>query len=216
MKNLKNKKRLGSISILLLLVFIVGAAFAYGQGQLDINGAVTFTPPDLLVEWIDPVLTNQDWDDEDETMTAEIVEDDKGNDTIIEWAFTFEEARGEATLTAMAENTGTMDAEIESAKFDWVQHEDCEFTEAQFATIMAGLTATIEVDDDDFADVVLVGATTNTMTVTVTWDGSAIDDFFDADELADDNDDGVFVDAAGNEKTFTAVAQVTFEVVPAS
>ena len=53
MSKLKSRKRLTTIVIAFMLVFVVGAAFAFAAGQLTIGGTVNLDPLDLYIVWDD-------------------------------------------------------------------------------------------------------------------------------------------------------------------
>jgi hypothetical protein len=157
MRNFKNKKKLTSLVIAFMLVFVMGSAFAFGPGQLGIAGFVGVAP-DLSVIWQDNPVTSGT----SATVTTNVagrvngIRDFQG----INWAVGFANtgASATATLTAVAYNDGAVAAHITGLGFNPAPD--------------FGVTATVSTTPTVAAPVVLAPGATYTFIVTLTWDGT--------------------------------------------
>ncbi|MCL2426110.1 MAG: hypothetical protein FWD05_07210 [Oscillospiraceae bacterium] len=169
MQKLKNRKRIAILLCVFMLTFIVGAAFAADQGELDIIGLAA-TSPELRVIWTD---TETSLAAELSTHAATIDSSEK----LIEWAIGFIE-EGQAVLTATATNVGLVDAYIAAAS---ITSSLDDFVD------VSGLSYVI--DDSSFLGPLLVGDDAE-LVVTMTWDGEFEDSSsfaaFGALDLLDD------------------------------
>jgi len=203
MQKLKSRKRLTSLVLAFMLVFIVGAAFAFAPGTLDIEGRMHMAT-DYVV-----------WNDVSETMVAPlgfpvgatqnatIVNNRNRTDQTIEWTVFFTEA-GSATLTATAYNNSNLPVELDFVDAEWSFEGG--FTAADF-----GLTETV--DDTLFLLMPLGPAGSATaesmpLMVTVDWDGN-FPDLDDADpDLLEETGPTL------NTYLFAATLTVTFGYAP--
>jgi len=121
MNNLKNKKRLSVLAISFLLVFVIGAAFAFTPGILDIEGTVSFEYNYVIWESatttasapgisVGPTMLPADTPGGARAIAAPTIVDERGRtDQRIEWDMHFAEP-GYATLTAYVENEAAVAA----------------------------------------------------------------------------------------------------------
>ena len=100
MRNANNKKKLKALVVAFLLLFSLGAAFAFAPGQLSIGGAVSLDPEALYVQWraVDISSTSGVVNNEFSINDAR-----DRNFQHIEWDVTFE-TPGSATLVFDAHN----------------------------------------------------------------------------------------------------------------
>ena len=123
MQKLKRRKRVTALITAFMLTFLIGAAFASTNGMLDIVGNVRISQMDLMVEWTNvteaprPALIT----DGDVVHSANIdtvfLRDGRSSQRI-NWTITFT-GEGEATIFAMAENTGAVPAVIQNMTYSW-------------------------------------------------------------------------------------------------
>jgi len=123
MQKFRRKKRLAGLAIAFMLTFVVGAAFAFAPGALDIVGTVNITTPENYVEWhsvdygdgpVTPlfgVLGPDGW-----SQSASIEGRDGRDAQRIVWTITFDgdviEDFNVAVITARAVNRSNEDAVI--------------------------------------------------------------------------------------------------------
>jgi hypothetical protein len=123
MRKFKNKKKLTTVAVAFLLTFVVGAAFAFTPGMLDIEGAVNIFIPEGYVIWKSADVGTDSGPGKGTShyaeQTANIVARPLGlNNQRIEWTVIFygidpDEKFAIAELTATAINESTVfDAEI--------------------------------------------------------------------------------------------------------
>jgi len=118
MSKLKQRKRLTTLAIMFLLVFLTGAAFAFTPGMLDIVGRVGITEGDYVV-WSGAVATVPDGQDASliEVNTATIVDETRGRTfQRIHWDVVFN-AEAQAILQATLTNEGVANAYISGVRF---------------------------------------------------------------------------------------------------
>ncbi|MCL2378016.1 MAG: hypothetical protein FWC77_02715 [Defluviitaleaceae bacterium] len=121
MQSLKNRKRLTSVAIAFLLTFVIGAAFAFPPGLLEIGGIVSVSEAEMCAIWVTADICD---DPDDATSTHEVRITSCVTNGLpahrIEWAIGFVEFReGTVTLTATAQNDGDVDIEMLTPVFNW-------------------------------------------------------------------------------------------------
>lgn len=199
MQQLKNKKRLTALVLVFMLVFVVGAAFAFAPGVLDIDGRVHLASD--YVVWYDvsstmptpmgyPFGATQSAD-----ITTRLL--DSRTDQRIVWRVYFSEA-GTAMLTATAFNNSNITVGIEGASYSWVFEGG--FTAADF-----GLS--VNVNDILFAGALPALTESMPVGVTVTWTG-LMPDLYDTDL------DEVVGSVTGDTYLFAATLTVEFDYAP--
>lgn len=116
MQNLRNRKRLMGVTIAFLLTFVIGAAFAFPPGHIDIIGGIATGR--MCVIWED-ATTTQSAAGVASTNVARITDHAiNGDDHRIEWAIGFAEP-GTVTLTANAINDGIVDVNLGTPTIAW-------------------------------------------------------------------------------------------------
>lgn len=184
MKNSKNKKRLSYTIVAFLFTFLVGAAFAFADGVLDIHGTLRLTAPTDYVFWY-AVNYGEDFlaplgFSFSATQSASIV-DRPGPGTLdrtnqrISWNmdFRFTPGMGDefvAQITATARNASMHPAFIDGFTYEWDYIWDYDthgFTFADF-----GFEVFINPLLDNLSNQVLQPFTNNTVVVEVQWDGT--------------------------------------------
>jgi len=96
----RDNKKLKAILMVFLLIFVMGAAFAFTPGRLTIGGAVNLEPDDLYVQWRTASTTST----AGVRSELPVIEDANGRTSQhIRWEVTFEEP-GTATLNFQAQN----------------------------------------------------------------------------------------------------------------
>ena len=180
MNKIRNKKRLGALTLALLLVFLVGGAFALLDGTLDITGSVNIAaPPQLYVIWSDvegdymipwtvtPAFTAG------ATQRARIVDARGRTNQRIEWSVYFSGddmflGAGVVTLTATAQNVGLIPALIDD--FDITFNAVGGFTLADFGLDFQSIGA------DSIANFVsstpLAPGASRDVQISILWDGT--------------------------------------------
>lgn len=161
--NLKNKKRLNIAMIAFMMAFIVGAAFAFAPGQLDIRGVVGMRAPELNVAWSSamalaaPTVTT--------THSAIIVDSVSGSNQAIEWSMIFVNP-GVITLEAHARNYGQVPVYIETPVFAW--QDDMP------GHVVTGLSYSFiaSYPGNEFIRRLNPGEETGTLFVHIEWDGT--------------------------------------------
>ena len=99
MRNRDNKKLKATLMVL-LLIFVLGAAFAFTPGRLTIGGAVNLEPDDLYVQW----RTTSHTSTSGVRSELPVIEDANGRtNQHIRWEVTFENP-GTASLSFQAQN----------------------------------------------------------------------------------------------------------------
>ena len=188
MQKLKNKKRLTTLVVVFMLVFVVGAAFAFDPGILDVRGTVNVAAPDeLYVVWdeadtgVDFAAFGFSWRAESD---ATIVDARGRTDQRIEWVVTFAAPDddvpnaldpSEAVLTAFARNDSLLlDADITAGSVTWTTPPPAGF----------GLTHTV--DDTAFLGTLTPGALSGPLEVKLEWDGTFPAGFFDNADPGDE------------------------------
>jgi hypothetical protein len=122
MRNFKNRKRFTAVAIAFMLTFLVGAAFAFAPGQLDIFGMIGVSPGELCVVWTNEGTTTQSTPAVATTNVTRRIAGVGGDNHRLEWAIGFVDGQaGTVTLTATATNNGTVDAELLAPTFAWGQ-----------------------------------------------------------------------------------------------
>ena len=181
MQKLRNKKRLTTLVVAFMLTFVVGSAFAFAPGILDITGTVNVaTPEELYVVWdeadtgVDLAALGFSWRAQSD---ATIVDMRGRTDQRIEWVVTFAAPDddvpnaldpSEATLTAFARNDSLLlDADITAGSVSWSTAPP------------AGFGLTHSVNDTAFLGTLTPGAVSGPLEVSVEWDGSFPAGFFD-------------------------------------
>ncbi|MCL2610876.1 MAG: hypothetical protein FWE02_04265 [Defluviitaleaceae bacterium] len=181
MQNLKNKKRVTSLAVAFMLIFLTGTAFAVAQGTLDIVGTVNVGPIDLLVTWDEDYLA---FEEGFTTQVVSIVDVNGRPRQRIEWTVNFGESATNAgslsqpfnidfddledmdhyaVLMIGAQNESTTDVLITGATIDWQSSSltpaalglDADFVEGSLANFVGPLSA---------------GASTSLLNVAITWD----------------------------------------------
>jgi len=199
MQKLRNKKRLTALVLAFMLVFTVGAAFAFAPGVLDIDGRMHMASD--YVVWYDvsdtapsplgiPVGATQSAD-----ITTRLL--DTRTDQRIVWRVYFSEA-GTAMLTATAFNNSNITVDIEEASYSWAFEGG--FTAADF-----GLS--VSINDILFAGALSALTESMPVEVTVTWTG-------DMPDLDDDDLDEVIGSVTGDTYLFAATLTVEFDYAP--
>jgi hypothetical protein len=178
MKKLKNKKRLTGIVVAFMLTFIVGSAFAFDPGMLDIVGSVNVAPPEeLYIVW-----SGVEIDDEflNTGQTVAIIDARGRESQSIVWNIDFKDVKDEfdvseggcAAIVAVATNNSALKAEITDVGIEWIGTDGLTMVELGLEVIIddTGFVGDIESED------------TATLTVTVTWDGTIPDGFVIPDD----------------------------------
>jgi len=168
-----------------MLTFVVGAAFAFAPGIIDINGRVNLAAQDdLYVVWTDviggpdfqlitstPVATPFGWE-YGASHTGQIVDARARTAQRIVWNINFSELSesGEAfaSITATAANNSIRPAIITGGSITWTNESG--FTAADF-----GLT--VDFDTTGFTGEVLEQGDSTEVTVYVSWDGTIPEGF---------------------------------------
>ena len=178
MNNLKNKKRLTTAVVAFMMVFVVGAAFAFTDGgMLDITGTINLNP-DFYVVWADTTIIDPDGVLSEESIA--VVNERGRTSQRIEIEVEFE---GSGTisipLTAVNESP-TTDAEIVSVSAIATTVNAAWLAEFG-AAAAAGITNSITFGGD-FADmngdIIPADTDGNTYELTITFDASDLDDRF--------------------------------------
>jgi len=166
------KKTINTLVIAFMLTFLVGAAFAFAPGILDVRGTVNIAVPEYVV-WTNVVagpdfelITPAGWEF-GATHSAEIVDARDRTNQRIEWTINFSEP-GFAEITATAENQSALHAAtITNVSYGW---DDDELADA------FGLTVDIIVAS--FVGLTLEPGAEATVTILVGWfDGIIPPDF---------------------------------------
>ena len=149
------------------VVFVIGAAFAFAPGILDVTGTVNVAVPDYVI-WDDVVAgpgfellpPPPGWE-YGATHTAQIVDARDRTDQRIEWTINFSEA-GFADITATARNESALhSATITDLTYGW---DD--------AGIANDFGLTVDVITSSFVGLILAPEATATVTMSVEWDGT--------------------------------------------
>ncbi|MCL1990598.1 MAG: hypothetical protein FWG67_06890 [Defluviitaleaceae bacterium] len=148
------------------LVFLVGAAFAFAPGILDIAGTVNVAAPEYVV-WSNVVagpgfelLRPEGWEN-NATHTAQIVDARGRTNQRIEWAISFTDA-GFADITAAATNESSLHAiTITELTHAWSDDE-----------LAAAYGLTVDLITTAFVGTTLAPGASAIATVSVEWDGS--------------------------------------------
>jgi hypothetical protein len=120
MRNYKNRKRMASIAIAFLLTFVMGAAFAFAPGMLEIGGQIGIAPGELCVIWTDGGTTSQSTTTVASTNISRRTSGVGGANHRLEWAIGFVDGQtGTVTLTATATNNGSVPAILETPTIAW-------------------------------------------------------------------------------------------------
>ena len=168
---MKQKKRLTVIVLAFMMVFLVGAAFAATGGVLTIDGVVTVGEPELHVRWAASTVTTDDFGDSE---SGAVIGAGVQAGRII-WTVHLA-GDGVATLTARAENVGGLPAYITFTGYEWTEG-------LAYAT---DLGLVVNIDYDDFVGGPLsVGAQTEEVIVTLSWDGLDANDVLDGVEYVE-------------------------------
>jgi len=141
MQNLKNKKRLTILTIAFLLTFLVGAAFAFPPGNLEIEGWIGIGQDEMCVIWA-TAATSQSAAGVATTNVTRITSMSLGGGVFnpghrIEWAIGFVNP-GTVTLTATAINDGTVPVMIQAPVFNWGPFGDEGLTYTMDSTAFVG------------------------------------------------------------------------------
>ena len=203
MRNSKNKKRLSGLVAVFMLTFLVGSAFAFIPGVLDIVSGVNLAAQDdLYVVWSN-VTGGDDFQllpsgitpaggEFNATHTAQIVNERDRTAQRIIWTINFSEA-GFADITATATNNSPQPAIITGGSASWsnvalgLSHTDFGLNEVTDFTGFVGET-------------LAPGASVST-TIRVTWDGTI---------------PAGFTVPTGETYAFSANLTVTFNYAPAA
>ena len=123
MQKLKRRNRIATLITAFMLTFLIGAAFASTSGMLDIVGSVRISQMDLMVEWttataIAPLMTTDGDVVHSAAIDAAFDRGDGRQNQRINWTISFT-GEGHATLTAIATNTGEVNAIIQSMDYSW-------------------------------------------------------------------------------------------------
>jgi len=177
MNRLKNSKRLSKLVTVLLLVLVVGAAFAAAPGILDIQATVEVaspTPQDLYVTWHDEAYFVEG--DTEQTITIES-RNGRTRQRIV-WTIEFGNNGTPgphlAYLAVEANNQGTIDAEIIGATIDW---------SGAYPIADLGLDAAFGAGTlSDFVGFLPSGSLSGPLVVEVTWDPSSMCDQLDPND----------------------------------
>jgi hypothetical protein len=188
MQKLRNKKRLTVLALAFMLTFVVGAAFAFADGVLDIRGTVSVTAIDeLYVTWYSVDYGEGEITINDTAVSAGVtigagasatfadssrLNDGRTNQRIV-WSIDFcledfldplgAAGFSMASLTATAMNHATMPAEIALVEFsgrdyDW-RMLDGDGEEVSAVALAAELGLTVTVNSDNFEGVLGVAPT---------------------------------------------------------
>ena len=192
---MKSKKWLNTLVIAFVMIFGVGAAFAFAPGQVDIAGTINLAAPDdLYVSWVS-IDEGPNFTPASGTLHSNhttVITDYRGRtDQRIVWTINFDEP-GFAAITATARNNSARPAIITGGNLNWTSVYGSGSTPATFGLSYYILSSAFE-------GILAPGATTS-MTVRVEWDGRVPESF---------------IDSATGEYSFAASFEITFDYAPA-
>jgi len=201
MRNSRNKKRLTSLVTAFMLTFVVGTAFAFAPGMLDIGTIINLSAQeDLYVVWSDVTggpdfqllssVTPAGWEI-GARHTARIVNERGRTNQRIEWTINFSE-EGFAAITATATNNSLQPVIITGGNATWSNIAIPGLTAVDF-----GLMEDVSISG--FVGETLSPGDSTSMTVYVFWDGTVPAGFTASDDYA-----------------FAANLTVTFDYAPAA
>ena len=155
------------------VIFLIGAAFAFAPGILDVTGTVNVAIPNYVV-WTDveagpgfELIQPLGWEF-GATHSAEIVDARDQTNQRIEWNINFYE-EGFADITATATNESTIhSAIITNVDYGW----DDEYIAYDF-----GNSLVFDVVTSSFVGTTLAPGASATVTLSVDWDGTVPEDF---------------------------------------
>lgn len=193
MSNLKNKKKLSNIAAIFMLTFVIGGAFAFTPGQLDVTGTINLAEQDYVI-WYSAVSPNPLGFAVGANQSSSIENARGRTDQSIVWNIDLNridpiDGVAMVAMTAVARNNSSQTIEITAVTpnvYEWtVIAEDAlgtPFTAADF-----GLTINVPTAGA-FFNPILPNANSATIEFEVVWDGT-----FPVDFVFDDNEDYTFV-----------------------
>jgi len=154
MQKLKNRKRITGLAVVFLLTFVMGAAFAFAPGNLEVGGMIGVSPrPDTMCAIWNSAITSGTG----ATVSTNAARITNGDHTA-EWAIGFvQDATDTVTLTLTALNDGSVPINLAAPVFAW----DSTYGASGF---------TYSVDDTAFlaSNPLPSGATSGNLVITIT------------------------------------------------
>lgn len=183
MQKIRNKKRLTALALVFMLTFLVGSAFAFAPGIIDIRANIRVMNVDeLYVVWDDadigvPIIPlGGAVGDSIINHQAAIVNYRGRTDQRIVWTIWFDAEEWDdltgadaAILTATARNNATVAADITAIAPFW---SHATLTNAQAATLAGDLGLSYTIVFDGLTGTLAAGATSGSLVVMVEWDGT--------------------------------------------
>ena len=164
---MRNRNKLvNKLVIAFMFIFLIGAAFAFAPGILDVTGTVNIAIPDY-VTWTNveagpgfELITPLGWEF-GATHTAEIVDARERTNQRIEWTINFSE-EGFADITATATNESALhSAVITDLTYGWTDDD-----------IADDFGLTVDVITTSFVGLTLAPESSAAVTLSVEWDGT--------------------------------------------
>lgn len=168
-RKFRNKKKLTALVAFFMMVFVVGAAFAFGPGQLGVIGFVGVNP-ELSMIWQAAPTTTGTGGVSTTVNTAQVIDGYRVNQGIA-WAVGFM-SEGTATLTATAFNNGAVAAHITGLGMG--------------TGVMDGLLTTPVITSTATGlppawPIALNPTETHSFNITIAWDGEVMPELFGPD-----------------------------------